>query len=70
MQQSINIKIKFVGKNRTIALTWEAGDQETRLSIPDEAIPALIHDLALALVEKQAKQSKKTKQPHADTYSC
>lgn len=70
MQQAINIKIKFVGKNRTIALTWEAGDQETRLSIPDEVIPALIHDLAQALVEKQAKQSKQTKHPHADTYSC
>ena len=68
--QSINIKIKFVGENRTIALTWEDDNRETRLSIPDEAIPALIHDLALALVEKQAKQSKKTKKPHADTYSC
>ena len=70
MQQAINIKIKFVGEDRTIALAWEDTYQETRLSIPDEAIPALIHDLAQALVEKQAKQSKKTKQPHADTYSC
>ena len=71
MQHSVKLAIKFVGEEKTIALTWEVDEQETILRIPDEAIPALVHDLAQALVEKQLKQSKKTKQPpHAGTYSC
>ena len=60
MSNVIKIEIKFVGDEKTIALTWVTEDQLSMLKIPDKAIPALIHDLAQALVERQSKIEKQS----------